>query len=59
MANIITSSGILCSIVLLFFPAFSPCFYFFYIICGFSDMIDGTVARKQIPLVSSVPSWIQ
>ena len=46
MANIITSSRILCSIVLLFFPAFSPWFYVLYLINGFTDMIDGTVARK-------------
>lgn len=46
MANIITSCRILCSIMLLFFPAFSPCFYILYLICGFTDMIDGTVARK-------------
>lgn len=25
---------------------FSPWFYVLYIICGFTDMIDGTVARK-------------
>ncbi len=46
MANMITSSRILCSIVLLFFPAFSPWFYVLYLINGFTDMIDGTVARK-------------
>jgi len=46
MANIITSFRILCSIMLLFFTAFSPSFYFLYLLCGFSDMIDGTVARK-------------
>lgn len=46
MANIITSSRILCSIVLLFLPTFSPGFYGAYLIGGLSDMIDGTVARK-------------
>lgn len=46
MANIITSCRILCSIVMLFFPAFSPWFYVLYLICGITDMIDGTVARK-------------
>ena len=46
MANIITGIRILCSITLLFFPAFSPSFYILYIIAGISDMIDGTVARK-------------
>ena len=46
MANIITSCRIVCSAVLLFFPAFSPAFYILYCLAGFTDMIDGTVARK-------------
>lgn len=46
MANEITSSRILCSILLMFFPVYSLGFYILYLICGFSDMIDGTVARK-------------
>lgn len=46
MANIITSIRILCSIAMLFPPVFSPAFYALYIVAGFSDMIDGTVARK-------------
>lgn len=46
IANIITGSRILGSVLLLFFPAFSVEFYIIYIICGFSDMIDGTIARK-------------
>ena len=46
MANIITASRILISIVLLFFPAFSPFFYVLYLAAGITDMIDGTVARK-------------
>ena len=46
MANIITSCRILCSAVLLFFPAFSPVFYVLYCLAGFTDMIDGAVARK-------------
>ena len=46
MANIITGSRILISIALLFFPAFSPVFYALYLAAGFTDMIDGTVARK-------------
>ena len=46
MANILTSCRILCSIVLLYFPTFSPWFYALYIVSGFTDMIDGTVARK-------------
>ncbi len=46
IANIITSCRILGSVLLLFFPAFSPAFYIIYFFCGFSDMIDGTIARK-------------
>lgn len=46
MANIITGSRILFSIVLLFFPTFSPAFYALYLAAGITDMIDGTVARK-------------
>ncbi len=46
MAKIITCIRIICSIVLLFCPAFSPAFYTFYIIAGVSDMADGSVARK-------------
>ena len=46
IANIITGCRILGSVLLLFFPAFSVEFYTIYIICGFSDMIDGTIARK-------------
>ena len=47
MANIITGIRIICSIALLFFPAFSPAFYTLYIVAGISDMIDGVVARKM------------
>ena len=34
------------SVALLFCPALSPMFYALYILAGFSDMIDGAVARK-------------
>ena len=46
MANIITIIRILCSIALLFCPAFSVAFYSLYIAAGLSDMIDGWVARR-------------
>ena len=46
IANLITGCRILGSILLLFFPAFSAAFYVIYLFCGFSDMIDGTIARK-------------
>ena len=47
MANAITFIRILCSIVLLFCPVFSPLFYALYITAGVSDMADGAVARKR------------
>ena len=46
MANIITGCRILCSIILLFIPAFSHTFYILYLVAGFTDMIDGAVASK-------------
>ena len=46
MANIITGIRIVCSIAMLFFPAFSPAFCILYVAAGISDMIDGIVARK-------------
>ena len=46
IANIITGCRIICSILLLFFPVFSLEFYITYFFCGFSDMIDGVIARK-------------
>jgi len=46
IANTVTGCRILGSILLLFFPVFSAEFYIMYIICGFSDMTDGTIARK-------------
>lgn len=46
IANIITSGRIVCSIALLFCPVFSTEFIILYLIAGFTDMIDGTVARK-------------
>ena len=46
IANILTGCRILGSILLLFLPAFSVGFYITYLLCGFSDMMDGTIARK-------------
>ena len=46
IANILTGCRIFGSIMLLFFHAFSLDFYITYLLCGFSDMIDGTIARK-------------
>ena len=46
MANVITGIRIVCSIVLLFCPVFSPAFHALYITAGLSDMADGAAARK-------------
>lgn len=46
MANLITSSRIILSLIMIFFPACSPSFYCCYLFAGLSDMIDGAVARK-------------
>ena len=46
MANIITCVRIVLSAALLFCPPLSPAFYALYLAAGFSDMIDGAVARK-------------
>lgn len=46
MANFVTGTRILCSMMILFCPVFSAPFYVFYIMAGITDMIDGTIARK-------------
>ena len=45
IANIITASRIVFSLPLLLIPLSSAWFYALYLLCGFSDMVDGTVAR--------------
>ena len=47
IANIITASRIAFSLPLLFIPLTSAWFYVFYLLCGFTDMVDGTVARRM------------
>lgn len=46
LANIITISRILCSICLLCCPVLSFGFYTVYLFCGFTDTLDGTIARQ-------------
>lgn len=46
MANFITSLRFVFSLLMLFFSTFSKGFYVFYLLSGFTDMIDGTIARK-------------
>ena len=47
IANIITGSRILFSLPLLFISLSSVWFWALYLFCGFTDMIDGTIARKM------------
>ncbi len=46
IANTITGCRVLCSILMLFFSVPSAGLYILYLFCGFSDMIDGTIAKK-------------
>ena len=46
IANIVTGICILGSVCMLCSSVFSPLFYSIYLLCGFTDMIDGTIARK-------------
>ena len=46
IANIITYCRIIFSVLMLLFPVFSPEFCLCYLLAGFTDMIDGTIARK-------------
>ena len=46
IANIVTGSRAILSLLLLFVPLSSAWFYALYLFCGFTDMIDGTIARK-------------
>lgn len=44
-ANILTAARIILSLTLLFLSPLSAVFFIIYALCGFTDMIDGTVAR--------------
>ena len=46
MAIIITTCRIICSILMLFTPELSTLFFVLYLLCGLTDMVDGTIARK-------------
>lgn len=46
LANLITFSRLVFSLVLLFLKPFSTEFYVVYCYCGLSDMADGLIARK-------------
>lgn len=53
LANAITFCRILCSIWIGFCPVFSMPFYAAYLLGGFTDMIDGTIAR----MTGSATAW--
>ena len=46
LANIITITRIIGTIIFFNLEVLSPMFYYVYIYCGLSDVIDGFVARK-------------
>jgi len=45
--NCISFSRIVLSLVLIYIKPLSVAFYVIYIICGFSDMVDGFIARRM------------
>ena len=47
IANIITGIRVAFSLPLLFIPLSSSWFYILYLFCGFTDMIDGAIARRM------------
>ena len=47
IANVITGSRIVFSLPLPVLPLSSVWFYILYLLCGLTDMIDGTIARKM------------
>ncbi|MBU3172891.1 CDP-alcohol phosphatidyltransferase family protein [Clostridium estertheticum] len=46
LPNCISFSRIIFSLILIFIKPLSIAFYVIYIICGFSDFLDGFIARK-------------
>ena len=46
IANGVTGLRIALSLLILLFPVSDAGFWIVYLICGFSDMTDGTIARK-------------
>ncbi|SEU08157.1 CDP-alcohol phosphatidyltransferase family protein [Enterocloster clostridioformis] len=47
VANLVTILRILLSLLLLCSAVFSSAFYAIYLICGFTDMADGWIARRM------------
>ena len=46
LANIVSLSRVACAVVLFFCRDFSSLFLWVYVFCGFTDLIDGPIARK-------------
>lgn len=46
IANIISTSRIIISFLIIFTKPFSYLFYIFYLLSGISDILDGYIARK-------------
>ena len=46
IANFVTRLRIVFSLIMLYFPVFSPGFYACYMLAGITDMVDGSVARR-------------
>jgi len=44
--NLLTIIRIICAVIILFVEPISFVFWLLYVICGFSDMLDGYIARK-------------
>lgn len=45
-ANLISASRIVCAVILFFFNEITDAYLYIYLYCGFSDLIDGPIARK-------------
>ena len=61
IANIVTVSRIIFSVLLFFTAPFLVYFYIYYLICGISDMIDGSIARyfhTESETGSSLTRWL-
>ena len=59
IANIITSCRIICSILMLFCSVFSLEFYVAYLLGGFTDMVDGIIARKTETTSNIISGFIR
>lgn len=46
LANIISSSRVIGAIILFLFKDITPSFLIIYVLCAFTDLIDGPIARK-------------